>query len=365
MKLRHYYLCATVLLIVVVVIIKFGETPYKVKEEFVKLSFHNEDFQSKPVSGETRQPLQEELVSSSTASVSSTTKSLSPTTNSSPTTKSLSPTTNSSPKTTVAVLPSIPMEINLVIYMHSVTVAEDFHQRNVTRFFEREKEILLVLQRNLQHPLIKRIHLLSENSTLAKNYFKGKNLSNFEKLVIYHNNRSASYRDVIQYISNNLLNQTVVFTNEDIYLGDGFDKVNVANMRNQKILYTLTRYNAPEGKCNDSYVCGKRYIGSHDTFLMHLSKKVPEAALKELEYQMGNWGSENRLMWAFQKYMNFCLLNPCTILKTYHMHCSGLRYKGRTRVNGGMSAVTGFTTRLTCTSVSSKPHQISPKMSSN
>ena len=78
MKLRHYYLCATVLLIVVVVIIKFGETPYKVKEEFVKLSFHNEDFQSKPVSGETRQPLQEELVSSSTASVSLTTKSLSP-----------------------------------------------------------------------------------------------------------------------------------------------------------------------------------------------------------------------------------------------------------------------------------------------
>ena len=360
MKWRQYYLCATVLFIVVVVIIKFGETPFttisvyspsKVKEEFVNLSFHNEDFQSKPVSGETRHPLQKESVSSSTASASSTTK-------------SLSPTTNSSPTTTVAVLPSIPMEINLVIYMHSVTAATDFHQRNVTRFFEREKEILLVLQRNLQHPLIKRIHLLAENSTLAKNYFKGKNLSNFEKLVIYHNNRSASYRDVIQYISNNLLNQTVVFTNEDIYLGDGFDKVNVANMRNQKILYTLTRYNAPEGKCNDSYVCGKRYIGSHDTFLMHLSKKVPEAALKELEYQMGNWGSENRLMWAFQKYLNFCLLNPCTILKTYHMHCSGLRYKGRNRVNGGKSAVTGFTTRLTCTSVSSKPHdRISPKMS--
>ena len=245
------------------------------------------------------------------------------------------------------------MEINLVIYMHSVTVAEDIHQRNVTRFFEREKEILLVLQRNLQHPLIKRIHLLSENSTLARNYFKGKNLSNFEKLVIYHNNRSASYRDVIQYISNNLLNQTVVFTNEDIYLGDGFDKVNVANMRKQKILYSLTRYKAPEEWYDNTTYngCGKSYVGSHDTFLMHLTKKVPEAALKELEYQMGNWGSENRLMWTFQKYMNFCLLNPCTILKTYHKHCSRLRYEGRTQVNGGKSAFTGFTTRLTCIQV--------------
>ena len=45
-------------------------------------------------------------------------------------------------------------------------------------------------------------------------------------------------KDAFQYISNNLLNEAVMFVNGDIYLGKGFDRINVMQMSEQKIMYT-------------------------------------------------------------------------------------------------------------------------------
>ena len=142
-------------------------------------------------------------------------------------------------------------------------------------------------------------------------------------------------RDIFQYISESLVNKTTIFANGDIYLGDGFDRVNTTQMRDQRIMYGLTRHHAPEGNCSEDEFevsCNHKYIGSHDTFMIHLKEPIPHAFLKELEYEMSFWGSENRLMWVFRDKMDFCILNPCNILKTFHYHCSGFR-TSHTRVN--------------------------------
>ena len=40
-----------------------------------------------------------------------------------------------------------------------------------------------------------------------------------------------------------------MFANGDIYLGEGFDRINVTGMSEQKIMYALTRHNSPERNC--------------------------------------------------------------------------------------------------------------------
>ena len=101
-----------------------------------------------------------------------------------------------------------------------------------------------------------------------------------------------------------------MFANGDIYLGEGFDRINVTGMSEQKIMYALTRHNSPVREKLYVYACNKPYVGSHDAYMINLVEPITEAVFKEIDYEMSIWGSENRLMWAFKNLMNFCLLNP-------------------------------------------------------
>ena len=82
--------------------------------------------------------------------------------------------------------------------------------------------------------------------------------------------------------------------------------------------------------------------------MINLVEPITEAVFKEIDYEMSIWGSENRLTWAFKNLMNFCLLNPCSILETFHYHCSEFCPE-RIRVNvDEKNAMVHPTTRLTC-----------------
>ena len=157
-----------------------------------------------------------------------------------------------------------------------------------------------------------------------------------DKVSIYDNGRPPTMKQVFQYISDHLMNKIVVVSNGDIYLGSGFDRLNHAIMIEQRIMYTLTRHHAPESNCTEGgALCSTAYYGSHDTFVFILNEPIPSDVLDELDYQLGSPGSENRLMWAFKTKLNYCLLNPCSVLETYHFHCSGVRtYHERINTKG-------------------------------
>ena len=253
---------------------------------------------------------------------------------------------------------AMPMEIHLVQYIHMITVRylrEENGSEFDAKFLSREKEVLFVLGKNLNHSLVKTVHIIAEDKTMAERYLQSQRLNNWDKIIVYHNGKPCTYRDVFKYISDYLQNKTVMFANEDIYVGQGFEKVDPVMMRDSKIMYVPTRYNSPAfGHCQDKQnqsSCSPAYIGlqSYDSYLFHLNEPVDGAVLREIDFPTNAYGIENRCVWAFKTFMHFCILNPCSVLQTFHIHCSGLHGANRTRVNvGGKTAAGEVTTNLTC-----------------
>ena len=217
---------------------------------------------------------------------------------------------------------------------------------------DREKEYMTCLQRNLNHDLISHIHVLTSNAEETRQIFQKYELSNQTKLLISELKSIVMVRDFFEYISQNLVGKNVMFTNADIWLGSGFDRVDPIVLRKQKVFYSITRQVAHnEERCGRKDLClEENYIGCHDTFLFYLHEPMPEGALEFFNFKFPAAGIENVLMWVFQKKLGYCLLNPCSILQTFHFHCSGLHnHKGWKRVNnGGKSALAPPTKKLVC-----------------
>ena len=157
---------------------------------------------------------------------------------------------------TVTLTPQrVPVEINLVQYIHMLTdrhLREESGSEFDAQFLAREKEVLFVLGKNLNHSLVKTVHIIAEDKTMVERYLISKRLNNWDKIVVHHNGKPCTYRDVFEYISDYLQNKTVMFANEDIYLGEGFKKVDPVMMRDSKIMYISTRHNSPAfGHCQD------------------------------------------------------------------------------------------------------------------
>ena len=236
--------------------------------------------------------------------------------------------------------------------MELVTILHLVYDKATNKIIrEREKEYVTVLQSNLNHDHVKRIHVLSTKAReLEKRLGNNYQLSNWSKLLIVQRNSTNRTRDIYDYISEKLIGVDVMHLNGDIYLGRGFDQVDPVVMRKNKIMYTLTRQVKGEENCSgEDYCHEKRYRGSHDTFLFHLTEPIPEADLQHLNFIPGSWGMENVIMWLFSTKLGYCLLNPCTILETFHFHCTNLRNSGRKRVNNLWNTrYSRFTKDLVC-----------------
>ena len=236
------------------------------------------------------------------------------------------------------------MELVVVPYF-SYNVSKD-------RLLEREKEYVTVLQRNLNHDLVHHVHVLTTDAEETWQRLKKYEMPNQYKLIVSKLKSVDLMRDIFDYISLNLVGKDVMFLNADIYLGSGFDRVDPVAMRRQKIMYTLTRHVAEEESCGNRAhgYCQGRYSGSHDSFLFHLHEPIPESALKQLNYKLASLGMENVLIWVFQRKLNYCTLNPCTILVVFHLHCSEVRnHQNNPRANhGGNTGMSPFTEKLVC-----------------
>jgi hypothetical protein len=202
----------------------------------------------------------------------------------------------------------------------------------------REEEYKVSLRKNLAHPLVQRVHFLTTNSTDTQVRFK--EFTSNSKLVIYEAKSLAKTRDVFEYVSQALLHKDAMVVNADIYLGDGFDKIDAAVMHQQNVMYAISRHRAPEQnlmcpkESRDARDMCRYYIGSHDSFLFHLHKPLTEEFLRHMDFPYPNAGMEGRMIWAFQAVLKYCVLNPCSILNTFHYHCSSLRnYRNRPRLD--------------------------------
>ena len=238
-----------------------------------------------------------------------------------------------------------PLSIHLVIVLFRKV-------SNDTKVLLHQQEHATVLQRNLNHPLISSIHVMTADKEDMEEHLRGLELPNRHKIAMVENKQWNLVRGIFQYISDNLVGKDAMYANEDIYLGKGFAKVDAEEISSKNILYSLTRHGTQEESCKMKDYCGGDfdYVGSHDVFLFHLKEPLPEEALKVLEYEIWSYGTENVLMGVFKRLLHYCILNPCKILETYHLHCSKLRHTDAKRVNldSPFNTISPFTMNLTC-----------------
>ena len=246
-----------------------------------------------------------------------------------------------------------------------MVVVPFLHFDNVSteKILAREAEYKYVLQKNLDHPLVNRVHILTTN--FSETLKKFKDLTNSSKLLIVEVKSANSTRDPFEYISRNLVGRDAMYANADIYLGEGFELVDTGVMRKQKIMYALTRRVKPEDRCgvNRTYTDTDKcleddYHSSHDVFLFRLNEPFPNETLEALDFKLPSLGMENVIIWHFQHKLGYCVLNPCSILESFHYHCSDVRSRDlnsvikvrvNTRKNTGRAP---FTTSLNCSDVS-------------
>ena len=207
---------------------------------------------------------------------------------------------------------------------------------NVSLLRERQLEIEEVLQKNLDIPLVEKVHLLVDQESAEKR-LRGLPLgANKHKLVVKHIDAMPKWRHFLSYVSDNLLNRVVAMLNMDVYFGEGIEKINKTFLVQQNVFYALSRTGRKEKRCDMSGwrgYCGLGYVGSHDGYVSVFTKPIPEPVLNELDFGLERYGSENVLIWVAHNRLAKKLLNPCHDLKLFHVHCIQIHAGTRTRIN--------------------------------
>ena len=213
--------------------------------------------------------------------------------------------------------------------IHMVIVPYLRYNASKEAIIEREKDYKFVLQKNLAHPLVQCVHLLTTN--YSETYERFKDVGNSSKMLISEVKSVNKARDPWDYISDRLLGRDVMFATADIYLGSGFEKIDPITMDREKIMYAISRHVAPEyydtcnGTCKRCFDRCSNYTSSYDGFLTRLHKPLSEQFLLQLEFNQVRFGMENRLIWLFMNVLKYCVISPCKILNIFHYHCSQVR----------------------------------------
>ena len=203
----------------------------------------------------------------------------------------------------------------------------DYDTRDQKRLTERKHEYKYVLRKNLAHPLMQFIHVLTTNTSQTSEIYE--DLIYHDKLIVHELPSLYDSRAPFEFISQKLLGKDVLLNNADVYLGDGFENVDPAVMDEQNILYSISRHVAPESKCRDMDKCND-YLGSHDVFLFRLHRPLPEAFFQELSV-LPEWKTFSI---GYLKVSCKCASSTHVDHYIYHYHCSKLRMsKPRRRVH--------------------------------
>jgi hypothetical protein len=168
----------------------------------------------------------------------------------------------------------------------------------------RQDELDFCLNKNIENEFIDKIYLLSETEDVEFN--------NSKVEVIPHNR--PSFKDFFEIINQktsttdiNILSNSDIFFDNSLKFTEKILKTNVLLSLLRWEFGVVPKIEIMRSDCQDTWI----WIGK----------------MKELNYSdfyLGKLGCDNRIAWEFQN-VGYHLLNPCTIIKTYHYHTSNIR----------------------------------------
>ncbi|XP_067950640.1 uncharacterized protein [Watersipora subatra] len=213
---------------------------------------------------------------------------------------------------------------HLLTIFFSVQSQKQYTNFSLNQLEGRNREYLKVLQSNLNHACVHKIHLFYVREDDLK-LILAANLSDSHKLAPVKYKQLLHMADFFLYASRNLVNKSVIALNSDIALGEGFELIDTKALLTQKHFYSLTRYETNISCSIGHQMCIGNYIGSHDTHVFALSKPLNETLLVEkLDYPINMYQAENGMIYTMKNHFGFKVSNPCRVLKTYHHHCSAV-----------------------------------------
>eukprot|EP00111_Clytia_hemisphaerica_P022970 TCONS_00067606-protein len=224
----------------------------------------------------------------------------------------------------------------IVLLTHLISLKDHLRslklKRTVPRMADvnlRWMELLNTLQRNLNHPQIKTIVLLTESRSVAE-YVLTLDLDNSHKLLIQNINKELSTPDAFDHTTKCFQGQTVAIVNQDIIFGDGWQNLDYEYLKTHRHAYALTRHHSllnPECIGNPSLgICMKEYGNAHDGFVLHVKERIHKTQFISLEKHLYNIrGMENVVIWVLRNKLGYKVSNPCSLLHLHHEHCISIR----------------------------------------
>ena len=200
--------------------------------------------------------------------------------------------------------------------IHLVT---SFYQSENTdeQHVKRNIELLNYLKKNIENPLIVKIHLYVDDTNALEC------IKTLDKINIIAVGYQPLYSDLFEYTFNNLKNEICMISNSDIYLHEC--EMDCLNRLDDNI-FALTRY-----EHNMTSPLIDNYVGSHDVFIF---KSPVSINLNHIMHVQNVWGSENSVIDSLCNH-GYKIYNPCYQIKIVHLHESGLRNEDRIRIPGG------------------------------
>lgn len=191
---------------------------------------------------------------------------------------------------------------------------------------QRNQEYNISLIKNLNCPYFEQIHLLIENE-YSLNILNEliKNNKNKDKIVKVMFNKQPIFKDFFYYANKNLNNKVVMLSNNDIYLYKCQEDLIDYFIDKNNYVFCLTRH---ENKRKKPLI--DKHIQSFDSYLF--KSPVPDAMANELQFKQNLRGSDNLMVYFFQKY-GYNTLNPCHQIKIFHMHKSKFREVRYKKIN--------------------------------
>ena len=111
---------------------------------------------------------------------------------------------------------------------------------------QRDRELLDVLQMNLNNNYIAAIHIIYHKEQVIQHILAQR--LRFTHKLIFHwvSSPNPTYEDAMLYVGKYLLNQLVVISNQDVYLDRGWQVLDHQKIKDRKLMYALTRHGRKE-----------------------------------------------------------------------------------------------------------------------
>ncbi len=187
-----------------------------------------------------------------------------------------------------------------------------YNEKNVCRC----AEYMATLEKNLQHHLIKRIHILYDVSNDDKNP-ENNFLFNYLKkqpITITLTAHRPTYGDFFALANKQYPKEQIIVSNADIFFNETLDLLKSYDFTGKFI--ALTRWNVQR----DNQLVMRKDLISQDTWIF----VTPLRKFENDDIMLGLNGCDPEIVYYAQK-SGLCVTNPCLSIQCCHLHSSGVR----------------------------------------